>query len=251
MIVSFTDFGPNGPYLGQMMVAAIKENPTVRILDLVNDAPAFRPDLAGYLLAALLPDLPLETVVLGVIDPGVGSSRRPVVVHTGGRWLVGPDNGLFAPALSRFGGGAAWQIHDHTPHLSASFHGRDLFAPAAAHLADSHAPSGVPIDPDDLIGVDAPADKDAVIYIDGYGNVMTGRRADTLPSDAKLHANGYRLAPARTFSEVLPGTAMWYRNAIGLAELAVNQGHADEALGLSLGTPLSFDHPASETPDGD
>jgi hypothetical protein len=239
MILIFTDFGPRGPYVAQMTAALLHEAPSARVLELMNDAPAFRPHLAGYLLAHLLGDFPKESIVLGVVDPGVGTPRRPIVVHAGDRWFVGPDNGLFAPALRLAGGGAAWRIDWRPRRLSASFHGRDLFAPVAGKLLRGLPPPGQPVDPDTLTAMAEPDDLDRVIYIDAYGNAMTGRRADTVAANATIVVNGIHVGPGATFADVPPGQALWYRNSIGLVELAVNQGRADTALGLAIETPIA------------
>ena len=141
MIVMFTDFGVAGPYAGQMKAALAAVAPAVSAIDLMHDAPVFRPKASAYLLAALVRPLPAGTVVLGVVDPGVGSpGRRPVAARAGGRWFVGPDNGLFAIAAQHAGGGEWWEIDWRPERLSNTFHGRDLFAPVAARLALGEEP---------------------------------------------------------------------------------------------------------------
>lgn len=239
MILTFTDFGSHAPYLAQMKAAALRECADARLLDLVTDAPAFRPRPAGYLLAHYVTDFPAGTVVIGVVDPGVGTDRRPVVVHAGGRWFVGPDNGLFAPALRLAGGGEAWRVAWRPERVSASFHGRDIFAPVAGRIARGLPPPGQPIEPDSLVGMADPDDHDAIIYVDGYGNAITGRRADTVAADAVIHVAAQTVRPARTFGDVPVGAAMWYRNANDLVEIAVNQGRADAALGIGVATPIA------------
>ncbi len=243
MILTFTDFGSAPPYLAQMKAAALAECGDARILDMVTDAPAFRPRPAGYLLAHYIRDFPEGSVVIGVVDPGVGTDRRAVIVHAGGRWFVGPDNGLFAPALRLAGGGAAWRVDWRPVRVSASFHGRDVFAPVAGRIARGLPPAGHPVDPDGLVGMADPDDRDAVIYVDGYGNAITGRRADTVAADARIHVAGHTVHPARTFGEAPLGAAMWYRNANDLVELAVNQGRADAALGVGIDTPIAVARP--------
>ncbi|TAN72588.1 MAG: hypothetical protein EPN20_03665, partial [Magnetospirillum sp.] len=140
MIVMFTDFGADGPYLGQVEMAIRRTTPSLAVVNLVADAPRFDPRAAAYLLAALVAEVPAGTVILGVVDPGVGGSRRPVVVRVDGRWLVGPDNGLFEPLIRRAAAVEAWEIVWRPARLSSTFHGRDLFAPVAARLAGGMAP---------------------------------------------------------------------------------------------------------------
>lgn len=234
----FTDFGLEGPYLGEMTAVLRRLAPEVPAVNLMADAPAFRPDLAAYLLAALLerPVLPGD-VALCVVDPGVGGSRAPLACEVDGRWLVGPDNGLFEPALRRARQAATYRIAWRPERLSASFHGRDLFAPMAARLARGErwglAPAAAtrfPAWADDL---------PAILYVDRYGNAMTGLRAARLSRGAVLEAGGTRMAYARTFCEAEPGRPFWYENSSGLVELALNGGSAAASLGLSPGDPVT------------
>lgn len=237
MILLFTDFGLEGSYLGEMTAALRRTAPEVAVVNLVADAPPFRPDLAGYLLAALLErSVQGGEVVLAVVDPGVGGSRAPLAVELDGRWLVGPDNGLLEPALRRAHEAVVHRIVWQPARLSASFHGRDLFAPIAARLArgsrdglESAAATRFPDWPDDL---------PAVIQIDRYGNALTGLRAAMLPENAVLAVGAVRLARARTFSDVPPGVAFWYENSSGLAEIALNGASAAATLGLAPGSPV-------------
>ncbi|MFQ5468633.1 MAG: S-adenosyl-l-methionine hydroxide adenosyltransferase family protein, partial [Kiloniellaceae bacterium] len=135
MIVLFTDFGPTGPYMGQVTGALMRDAPGVEIVQLMCDAPAFDPRASAYLLAAYGPDFPEGSVFLAVVDPGVGGPRAPLALQAGGRWYVGPDNGLLAMVARRAGPAArAWEITWRPARLSATFHGRDLFAPVAARL---------------------------------------------------------------------------------------------------------------------
>lgn len=237
MIVLFTDFGVAGPYVGQMKAVLAARAPGVPVIDLMHDAPAFRPQPAAYLLAALIDALPADAVVVGVIDPGVGGARPPVVVEADGRRFVGPGNGLFEIVARRAAAARIFRVGWRPAGLSASFHGRDLFAPVAAMLA-----TGAPamLEPDDgPRRPDWPDDLSEVVYVDGYGNAMTGLRASALPADAALAVAGRRLARHRTFGDAAPGEAFWYANSCGLAEIAVNRGRADHALGIAVGTPVA------------
>ena len=241
MIVLFTDFGPAGPYTGQMKAVLAREAPGIPVVDLADDLPACDPEPAAYLLAAFAPAFPPGAVFVCVVDPGVGSKRAPVAVSAGGRWYVGPDNGLLAIVARRVGDARWFAITWQPPTLSASFHGRDLFAPVAAQLARGDALPGTPLDGARAVGADWPDDRAAIVYIDPYGNAMTGIRAARLAEDAVVVAGGRRLRRLRTFSDAAPGAAFWYENANGLAEVAVNKGRADRALGLDVGTPVRIE----------
>jgi S-adenosylmethionine hydrolase len=238
MIVLFTDFGEVGPYAGQMKAVLAREAPGVDVVDLLHDAPAFQARPSAYLLAALIDVFPPETIFLCVIDPGVGGDRAAIMVEADGRWFVGPDNGLFEIVMRRANSSAAWNITWRPEALSASFHGRDLFAPVAAMLAKGLPPPGDPVSPDMLHQTDWPDDLAEIIYIDNFGNAMTGLRARGLGTKVRLEAGGHTNERFRTFSDLPSGASFWYENSSGLAEIAVNQGRADQVLGLKIGDPV-------------
>jgi S-adenosylmethionine hydrolase len=175
-----------------------------------------------------------------VVDPGVGSDRAGLMLKADGRWYVGPDNGLFDRIVAQSKSVQCWRIDWRPEHLSASFHGRDLFAPVAARLASGQS------QPEQLGAAihyqtqGWPAQLERIIYIDTYGNAMSGIQADTLPTTACLQVNQHTLCYARTFAEVPLGQGFWYENSSGLVEIAVNQGQADVKLGLRVGSPIAI-----------
>ncbi len=231
-IALFTDFGAEGPYTGQMQ--AVLSDAGVPVVDLLSNAPAFDAVRSGYLLAALSRCMPKETLFVTVVDPGVGGKRRPLILRTSQHWFVGPDNGLLAQVAKEDGCSA--QTIDWIPQrLSASFHGRDLFSPVAVMLCQGEEVSGQDLTPSELVGMDSADDLAEIIYIDPFGNGFTGIRADSLGQEAVLSLGGEQISHARTFCEATPGTPFWYHNSCGLVEIAVNQGRADEALGLRIG----------------
>ena len=132
----------------------------------------------------------------------------------------------------------AWTIDWRPDRLSASFHGRDLFAPVAARLALGEPVPGTPVPVDRVRRLGWPDDLARVVYVDIYGNVLTGLRAAVLGDDVELVVAGRRVKRARTFGDVPAGDAIWYENSNGLAEIAVNQGRADSALGLRVGDQI-------------
>jgi S-adenosylmethionine hydrolase len=236
MIILFTDFGVQGPYLGQMEMVIRQSLPSAPVVNLVADAPAFDPRASAYLLAALATSIPAQSVVLAVVDPGVGGERLPLVAEVDGVAYVGPDNGLFEILMRRGKTVRAWEIVWRPEHLSASFHGRDLFAPVAARLAAGLSPEDAgcrPIEPPRR--AEWPDDLPAIIYHDHYGNAWTGLRASILSVGAVVTAGGRNLGYARTFSDVPPGEAFWYENSSGLVEIAVNSGAASSLSGLAIG----------------
>jgi S-adenosylmethionine hydrolase len=240
MIALFTDFGLHGPYVGQMKAALHSAAPSTPVIDLFADAPVGNPKASAYLLAAYAVWFPPETIFLSVVDPGVGAARPALIVNADGRWFVGPGNGLFELVQRRAQQSLSWDIDWKPGHLSASFHGRDLFAPVAAMLARGDPPPGrLRTDRSDR-RPDWPDDLGEIVYIDHFGNSLTGLRASTLPPDAELVAANRLLERARTFSDLPRGAAFWYENANGLAEIAVNQGRADLDLGLEVGSPVDI-----------
>jgi hypothetical protein len=237
LIALFTDFGLAGPYTGQMKAVLQRDAPGTPVVDLFADAPSARPQPAAYLLAAYAAWFPPGTVFLCVVDPGVGGPRAPLIIEADRRWYVGPDNGLFEVVLRRAAKARVWHITFKPTSLSASFHGRDLFAPVAARLARGRPPPGKPHQPTRFPAW--PDDLAEIVYIDHYGNAITGLRAAALPPDARLGVAGGVLPRVRSFSEVPRGVALCYENANGMMEVAINSGRADEVLGLTVGSKLT------------
>lgn len=239
MIVLFTDFSLTGPYVGEMKAVLEQRAPDVPVIDLMHDAPPFDPKASAYLFAALAGAFPAGSIFVCVVDPGVGGDRAPVILEADGRHFVGPDNGLLAILARRAGTLRAHRITWRGEHLSASFHGRDLFSPVAAMLATGEPFAREEIRPDAIDRDGWPDELAEIVYIDIFGNAMTGIRAITVPADAVLQAAGRIFPRARTFSDVAPGDAFWYENSSGLAEIAVNCGRAD-GLGLVRGAPITI-----------
>jgi S-adenosylmethionine hydrolase len=170
----------------------------------------------------------------------LGGARPAIVVEADGRWYVGPGNGLFELVQRRAGQTRSWDIDWEPKHLSASFHGRDLFAPVAGVLTRGEQPPGRLRDDSVDRRADWPDDLCEIVYIDHFGNAMTGLRAAMLPPNGKLATSDRVLERARTFSDLPIGAAFWYENSNGLAEIAVNQGRADVDLGLFIGKPVEI-----------
>lgn len=219
-----------------MKAILIREAPGVPVIDLFADAPAGQPYPCAYLLASYAHWFPAGTVFLCVIDPGVGGQRAPVVISADNRWYVGPDNGLFECVLRRAMRSDCRRITLQPATLSASFHGRDLFAPTAAILVRGgdlpctpHMPVRFSAWPDDLA---------EIVYIDHYANAITGLRASSVAPTARCAVFGNVLTRARTFSDLPPGEAFWYENSNGLMEIAVSGGRAADVLRLVIGSPV-------------
>ena len=238
LIVLFTDFGLIGPYVGQMKAVIHSITPKTKIIDLMHDAPKFNPKFSSYLLAAYSQHFELGTIFVAVVDPEVGGDRHPIVVQADGKWFVGPDNGLFEMVCRHAQTVKAWKIKWRPRSLSVSFHGRDIFAPVAARIANGDMPASEALDEDFIREPKWPDDLQLILYIDHFGNAVTGLRSSFLNPKSILKFGKYGVSGARVFSDVTQGEYFWYENANGLVEIAVNKGRAS-ALGIEIGTPIS------------
>jgi S-adenosylmethionine hydrolase len=239
-IVLYTDFGAQDLYVGQVKAVLAARAPRARVIDALHDAPAFDIAASAHLLAALAPRYPRGSVFCAVVDPGVGGARDAIVLRADGRTFVGPDNGLLSVLWARARRRSCRRILWRPADLSASFHGRDLFAPIAAALASRRLARGWTRPsraPRVLLSADERA---AVIYIDHYGNAMTGLRADGRSRDARLRVGRRRLAFARVFEASPRGGAFWTINSLGMVEIAANRASAARRLGLRIGRRVAW-----------
>jgi len=239
-VALLTDFGSASPYIGQVRMYLDEALPSLPVIELISDLPAFRPDLAAYLIAALIRGLPRGAIYIAVVDPGVGGDRLAMAVEADGNLFIGPDNGLLSMACRQAVSCSPYRIDWRPDSISPSFHGRDLFAPVAAALHLGRPLAMTAMDPDDLVGADWPEDMPCVIYEDTFGNLITGLRASLVRHGDLILVGEQRVTYARTFSEVPVGAPFWYENAFGLVELAVNQGSARQLLGLQSGDHITL-----------
>jgi S-adenosylmethionine hydrolase len=263
-ITFLSDYGLADEFVGVVHGVIAGICPEARVIDLTHGIP--RQDvLAGArVLARSLPYVPAG-VHLAVVDPEVGARRRAVALRTveEGRLLVGPDNGLLMPAAERFGGiaevveisASPWRLEP----LSATFHGRDLFAPIAARLAGGAplAAAGAPLDPGELVTrehsqprQEADALIAHVVGTDGFGNAILDGTHDDLvasglrlgdPVAARVGGRRVRGVVARTFSDVAAGGLLLYEDAGGALALAVNGGDAAALLGVQAGDEVRLE----------
>jgi S-adenosylmethionine hydrolase len=240
MIVLFTDFGVSDPYVGQVHAVLAREAPGETVIDLFHGVAPFNVRAAAYLLPPLAGGFPSGTVLVCVVDPGVGSERPPVLLQADGRWYVGPDNGLFEIVARRAHSVQCREIRWRPERLSASFHGRDLFAPVAARVARGVAVESADVELSPPPGAPWPDDLAEVVHVDHYGNVVTGLRVATLAPETALRVGDRIIRRARVFSDVPADQPFWYENSAGLAEIAVNQGRAADVLGLEPGAGIGF-----------
>lgn len=240
-IVLFTDFGSSDLYLGQVKAVLHRHAPSANVIDLLHEVPAFDVRAGAHLLDALKAAFPQGSVFLAVVDPGVGSDREALVVEADGRSYVGPDNGLLSVVAARAQARRFRRIAWRPASLSDSFHGRDLFAPVAAMVAQGSLPREFLQDTATLAVDFGAGDLAQILYVDHYGNCVTGIRAAAAPRHRRLLVRGLRLAYARVFAEAEPGTPFWYEDSMGLVEIALARGDAARVLGLTPGDRLEWE----------
>ncbi len=236
----YTDFGAADIYVGQVKAVLENEAPGVRVIDLLHESPAYNARAGAHLLAALSAQIPRGGIALAVVDPGVGSARGALAIDADGRWFVGPDNGLLSVAAARARACEHWRITWQPEKLSASFHGRDLFAPVAGAIWAGRFPGTKATRlacPDiDFGGTDL----GEIIYIDHYGSAFTALRARDIPTDAIVIAGAHRLRHRRVFADATLGEVFWYENSIGLVEIAGAQCSAALKLSLAVGQEVGI-----------
>ena len=250
-VTFLSDYGLADDFVGVCHGVIARIAPEARVIDLTHGIPRHDVRSGALTLARALPYVPAG-VTLAVVDPEVGAERRAVAIRCAeeDRLLVGPDNGLLMPAADTFGGAIEAVDIGRSPHrlepLAATFHGRDIFAPVAAHLAAGAplAAAGDPLPVDELtpLALPEPVLGDGrveahALAVDGFGNVQLDVSHEQLSgSGLKLGravtANGERAQYARTFADVAAGELLLYEDAYRTLALAVNRGSAAERLGL-------------------
>jgi len=249
IVTLLTDFGAGSGYPAQMKGVLLGALPGLQIVDLSHEVPPFDLLAGALLLEACAPRFPDHAVHCAVVDPGVGTSRRPLCVVDGaGRRLVGPDNGLFTPFL----GPGARAIALSDPALvpvpaSATFHGRDLFAQVAAWLAGGGDPERLGPAVADPVRLPWPAARrdgaglqGEVLLVDRFGNLLTSiREGDLGGSRGEVTVAGRVARWVRTFGEGRPGELLALVGSGGRLELAVREGSAADLLGAGRGAPVT------------
>jgi S-adenosyl-L-methionine hydrolase (adenosine-forming) len=261
MFITFlTDFGLDDDFVGTCHGVMKRIAPETQIIDLTHGIRPGRILQGALALANALAYVPAG-VHLAIVDPGVGSSRRPLALRDAeGRFYVGPDNGLLVPAADRFGGVA--EAHELAnpayalDSVSRTFHGRDLFSPAAAHLSLGVALGelGPPIDPEALVRLELPMPeigqariRATVLSVDRFGNIALNLNRDHLDDAAIVpgmrvelvtQGNRYYAVAARTFADATPGELILYEDSYRNVAVAVTRGSAASLLGVEDGSEI-------------
>jgi len=254
IITLLTDFGYRDGFVGTMKGVILGINSQARIVDITHDIPAGDIDFAGFVLKGTHRYFPAGTIHTIVVDPGVGSPRRAIAAQVGEHVFVAPDNGVLSWI---FTDGGKPQVVDltnkeyHLAKVSNTFHGRDVFAPVAAHLS-----RGIPLlqlgeTVSEFVkrSVQQPYKEGAsiqgeVIYIDRFGNLITNISAilleETFPSaEFRVGVVGKKIVGlCRSYADVQPHQALAIINSFGLLEIAVRDGNASEKLNVTRHTPV-------------
>jgi S-adenosylmethionine hydrolase len=251
-----TDFGEADPFVGAMKGVILGIQPNALIVDISHQIPPFSVHEGGFVIAEAAPWFPRKTIHVVVVDPGVGSARRPILVEAGGQYFLGPDNGVFSMIRARFPKNKVREITNRKwmlPKVSRTFHGRDIFAPAAASLskAKSAAAAGRLIHDALQLRLALPEQTNkrtwtgAIIRVDHFGNLITNFDANEF---AQIRANPFEVAIgfekihrlALNYAECPPGEPFVIEGSSGYLEVCVNQGHAARKLGCSTGAPVEL-----------
>lgn len=233
-----TDFGTVDGYVGAMKGVLHGRAPGVTVVDIAHDIPRHDVAAGAHALATAAPWFPIGTIHVAVVDPGVGSARRGVVVVAGGQTFVGPDNGLFslvAPEPE-----AVYEIAGLgflAERISPTFHGRDVFAVTAARLATGA--DLIEIGP--LVVLDGRLSTGAgphVVHVDSFGNLITDVPGERVTGSSRIEVAGRAAPVRRTYADVGPGELVAYVGSGGTVEVAVREGSAAELTGAGRGAPV-------------
>ncbi len=251
LVTLTTDFGHADPFVGVMKGVMLSINPRIRFVDLCHGVPPGDVRAGAFVLRTSAGYFPPGTVHLAVVDPGVGTSRRVICARAGSHLFVGPDNGLLSWVTHTMGRRSVFHV-THTDlfakEISSTFHGRDVFAPLAAHLAAGMKPETLGPSIDDMVELDWPAVRTGrrneligeVLYVDGFGNLITNI------ASSMLNVPKRRSLTVRVGRHVIKGLSANYASAgtgkllaligsAGFLEIALNAGSASQKTGLCVG----------------
>ncbi|HEX7127860.1 MAG TPA: SAM-dependent chlorinase/fluorinase [Thermodesulfobacteriota bacterium] len=254
-IITFTtDFGLVDGWVAAMKGVVLSLAPDAQLVDVTHAVPPQDVRAGAFVLGTTWSAFPAGTIHVAVVDPGVGTGRRGLALEMQGHRFVGPDNGLFTfPLRMAEAAGAPVRAVSldrpefHAAEVSATFHGRDVFAPVAGHLAAGRALGelGSAIDPRSLVrlGVQAAGARGEVLHVDRFGNLITSLAPPRTPARVRLPGAGPAAAAlrlVRTFADVPPGEAAALVGSSGLVEIVVNQGHAAQRFAARRGDPVEL-----------
>ena len=252
MITLTSDFGLKDPYVAEMKGVILTINPNANLIDITHEVEKFNLRMAAFMLASAAPYFPKGTIHLAVVDPGVGTQRRPILIQTRQGFFVGPDNGILILAAQSQGIEHICKLTNPTfmlPKISSTFHGRDIFAPAAAYLDKGVQPAKFgpeindPIKPEfakvvrrngSLIG--------EVLHVDDFGNIITNITEKELPKvkavNVELPSASLKLSLSKTYAEAKPKETLALIGSHGFVEVAINQVNAAKKFHAKAGDKI-------------
>jgi S-adenosylmethionine hydrolase len=259
VITLLTDYGLMDSYVAEVKGAILRITPDATIVDISHDVGNYDIEEGAFHLVRSVPYFPEGTVHIGVVDPGVGGGRKPIIIQSQGAFFVGPNNGLLAPAAERLGVERVYEITNRRmlpPKVSDVFDGRDLFGPVGALLAKGVDPSELGVEVPGYVRLPIYEPKlfrshveARVIHIDGFGNLVTNITSEVLETigaedgcvfAVNVHGQEYRIPYVRHFSAIPKGELLMLVAGGGYLELSINQGNAHETLGVERGNKLSL-----------
>jgi len=251
VVALLTDFGMQDYYVAAMKGVILSIDTNANIVDITHKIPPQDVATASFILKACYKDFPRGTIFVCVVDPGVGSDRRALVVETDSYKFVAPDNGLLDGVLSESVDFRAFSITNRKymrRDVSNTFHGRDIFAPVGGHLSKGVPPSAfgepVALDIEDISKNSSASPTDAkVIHIDHFGNLITDIRNEELPNDAALEIDGRLITKVYDFyAQARVGELFLIKGSSGLVEISLRDGSAQAELGIERGSGLCVKH---------
>jgi hypothetical protein len=257
LITLLTDFGTADYFVGAMKGVILSVSPQARVVDITHEIPPQEIGAGAFVLMAVYRDFPAGTIHVAVVDPGVGSARRPVLVVAGGHSFVGPDNGIFSYVYEREADCRVFHLNRaqyFRPHRSATFHGRDVFAPVAGALANGTRAAELGDEITDYVRLPQLAPRTLadgslearVIHIDHFGNCITNLTRDELTEEmiergARLLVGATEIKSFRRFfaeGSTSPGELFAIWGSAGLLEIAALNASAASLLGVQRGQPV-------------
>ncbi|EMR73336.1 hypothetical protein MBGDN05_00282 [Thermoplasmatales archaeon SCGC AB-539-N05] len=255
ILTFLSDFGHFSSYVAQMKGIASSMT-DARLVDISHDITKYNVEEGAFVLMTAVPYFPDETVHVAVVDPGVGTERKGIVVKAIGHLLVGPDNGLLIPAARFLGSFKVFEITNGKymlPNVSCTFHGRDVFTPVAAHLANGVLPEEIGEEIDDYVNLDFGKSKQIdgkiigkIIYIDRFGNVITNIRGDEFLEHVNYNKKirvsikdkNYEIQFIESYGFVNKNEMLLTVGSHGFVEVSTNQGDVSKALRIERGNEV-------------
>jgi hypothetical protein len=252
IISLLSDFGKDSSYVAQMKAVILSITKNVNLIDISHNITPHAIDEGAFVLATSIPFFPPGTIHVGVVDPGVGTERRCIIVEAKDQILVGPDNGLLIPAAKRLGDFKVYEIENKKymlPSISTTFHGRDIFAPVAAHIANGVSIKEIGREIDNFANITLFEDfkilsdklVGRIIYVDTFGNLITNIKGSELlrrkDFGSKLKVNlgnkKYELKFVKSYGFVEKKEILLTIGGSGYVEISVNQGNASKELKIN------------------